>query len=355
MEHDSQSLKTIAALFALSPDAVAGVRSGKTVFANEAAEKMFGGEVQGRRLGEMLPDLVLPPEGESFVTAAEIGGGIRTVTGVWYEDCLILTFSREEAHVPAVSPAMLSRMRTAAFNLRFSVDRLLSRDQRRDGPYASILYHNYHSLLHLIEQLSDAGALARGDLFCRNQTLDLAEAVRDLVNSVDYFLPEGGVELTCSVPEEACAVTADPDRLDQLLLIVLSNSLNHTAPGGHIHVSLRREGRRYVLSMDDDGEGMSGDALGRAFSLEKGSSPEDGVSGAGMGLPIAYGLVRLMGGTMVLQSDVGRGTRVRLTLPADDTTCLRDAKHPAARGPGRILTELSGVLPHQAYRREDME
>ena len=69
-------------------------------------------------------------------------------------------------------------------------------------------------------------------------------------------------------------------------------------------------------------------------------------------LSIAYGLARLHGGTLVLQSKPGEGTRVRLMLPAPEKACVRDLEKPGPEGPELILTELADVLPAEAYNRK---
>jgi len=356
MEYLSEQEKAVLSLFRLSRDAVCVLREGRVLGANAAARRLLGEEPEGKPLPELLPGLDLRALGEGeCVTAADIRGVTRTVTAVQQEGLLILTVLSQEQSAPAASAALLSQLRSAAFRLRFSLDKLLS-DRTEEDPYVEILYHSYYSLSHLIGELSDVNALTRGDMALRMQTLDLVPLVRELADSVAFFTAEREIKIACRTPESGCLIRGDREKLQQLLLILLSNSLRHTPQGGHITLGLARSGRQYILSVDDDGQGMSGEELAYAFTVRDSDDPAAAFTGAGMGLRIAHGLARLHGGAVVLQSRKGEGTRVRLTLSAEENLSLRDSDAPPPdRGPELILTELAGVLPHGAYKTKYRE
>ena len=350
MKSKEDKTRELSALFALSRDAVLGVTCSRVAFANAAAERLFGRALQGEALGAVLPELDAALCREGGVTAAEIGRTRHTVSVVAQGEWAVVTILRETASPGEVSAALLSRLRSAAFSLRFSLDRLLSAAPSDDS--AQVAWHSFFTLQHLIGQLSDAQDLARGELALREQTLDLAALVRDLTGSAAFFTGDRGVEIRCEVEPGDWPFRGDRDRIEQLVLILLANSLEHTPPGGTIRTALRRSYRRYVLSVDDDGEGMDETALAYAFTPRPAAGPEDAAGGAGLGLYIASELARVHGGSVVLQSERGKGTRVRVTLPAGDGLCLRDDAAPEARGPERLLTELCGVLPAAAYDRK---
>lgn len=348
MNYPNEKNIDLSALFALSRDAVLGVERSKVVFANAAAERLFGREVRGARLCELLPELNMSLSQESGVTAVTLNGVQHTVSIVVQGEFRLLTILRETPVSGIVSAALLSRMRSAAFSLRFAMDRLIA-DQPGPNEKVNTAYHSYYTLQHLIGQLSDAETLARGELALREQTLDLAALVRELVDSTAYFIRDRRMEITCRIEPGDYPFRGDRDRMEQLLLILLGNSLLHTASGGELRISLRQTARQYVLSVDDNGEGMGSDALSYAFTPRGEATPAAAASGAGLGLYIAYELTRAHGGAILLQSEPGHGTRVRVTLPRTDDFPLRDAVLPQAQGPERILTELSGVLPAEAY------
>ncbi len=344
---NNPTIYEVKKLFALQRDAVFGLRLGTVVFANDAARSLFGREIEGMPVRAVMPEAELFPEGEC-VTAARLGGETRTVTVTGLDGLRVVTVQRPEPDPRLLPDALLTKLRSAAFSLRLSLDRML--ELRPDDDTARSLEHSYYSLLHLIGQAADMNALSRDELFCRMQYLDLETLVRDLADSTAFFVREKGVELRCQLPGGVCPVKGDRARLQQLLLILLSNSLGHTPEGGVIRVGLQRAGAQYILSVDDNGEGMDAQAMAAAFTVPE-ETPLTG-GGAGLGLSIAYGLARLHGGTLVLQSKPGEGTRVRLMLPVPEKACVRDLEKPGPEGPELILTELADVLPAEAYNRK---
>ena len=337
----------LPALFALSRDAVLGLRRGRVVFANAAAGRLFGREVRGERLNALLPELNAELCRENGVTAVTVGGQQHTISVVVQGELRILTIMREAASPGPANAALLSRMRSAAFQLRFSLDRLTSAQAENEN--VRVAYHSYYSLQHLIGQLADANALSRGELATDKQLLDLAALVRDLTDSAAFFSRDRGVEITCRIGPGSHWVRGDRDRLEQLVLILLANGLTYTPSGGRIRVSLEQTAKQLILSVDDTGEGMDGAALSYAFTPRADADPAAASRGSGLGLYIAYELARAHGGAIVLQSEPGKGTRVRVTLPRSGELMIRDAGPAYARGPDRILTELSDVLSAEAY------
>ena len=340
-DKDSQ----LAALFTYSPDAVLGFERGRVVFANAAAERLFGRRLRGETLTEILPELENSLLRESGVTAADIGGTRCPVTIVRRGEVSVLTILRAVPTPERFNAALVSHLRAAAFTLRFSLEKLTESRQQEEN--ARVAWHSYYTLQHLIGRLSDAQSLSRGDLPMNMRQLDLAALVRDLTDSTAFFRGEGGAVVTCEIEPGDYIIRGDADRLEQLVLILLGNSLQHTPAGGHIRVTLSQSAARYILSVDDDGEGMDGEMLAGAFSLRGAEDPAG--SGTGLGLYIAWTLARAHGGTILAQSEPGSGTRMRVTLPRFDALFLGDAPAAPPRGPERILTELSTVLPSDAY------
>lgn len=347
MEEIKDNDAALASLFALSRDAVLLLREGRVVSGNEAAARLFGREVAGVTAAELLPEITELPGGTDAVTAAEVDGVVYTVTAVPREDTLVLTLMAPEQALEGVGAALLSRLRAAAFRMRLCLDDLA--EEAGEGEAARRTFHSYFEILHRIGQLADAGALARGELPCTMEPAELGQLVWELVDSVSFFASRRQTALTCTVPDTPCLTMADRGRLEELLLILLSNALRHTGPKGHIRVGLRQDAERFILSVDDDGEGMGPRELSYAFALRENAEPGDAAYGAGMGLYIAQGIARLHGGAVVLCSEPGKGTRVRVTLPRARDLGLRDVAPSPIAGPDRILTELADLLPDEMY------
>src|SRR6185437_10944361 len=148
---------------------------------------------------------------------------------------------------------------------------------------------------------ADLLALARSDLnelALAVAPLDPTPLVSGLVQRVEPLARIGGVDLSVRVdpsPQPPLLIEADPDRLQQVLLILIDNALKHTASGGSIVLRVERQGNEVHIEVRDTGEGIPADQLPRVFDrFFRGDAARrravDG-GGAGLGLAIARSIV----------------------------------------------------------------
>jgi signal transduction histidine kinase len=104
---------------------------------------------------------------------------------------------------------------------------------------------------------------------------------------------------------------AVPGHLEQVIDNLVDNALTATPPGGHIRLAARRASHRIILTVSDDGPGMSETAKAEAFHRFRTSTPD----GTGLGLAIVHRLITADGGTVELADTPGGGTTVTLGLP----------------------------------------
>ena len=114
-------------------------------------------------------------------------------------------------------------------------------------------------------------------------------------------------------------MTGDVERLEQVLVNVVSNSIKYTPDGGEILMEAHREEGSIVIRVQDNGIGIPDEDLGRIFDrfyrVDKARSREMG--GTGLGLAIAKEIMQVHGGEITLSSTLGKGTTVTLRLPAE--------------------------------------
>jgi two-component system phosphate regulon sensor histidine kinase PhoR len=111
---------------------------------------------------------------------------------------------------------------------------------------------------------------------------------------------------------------ADRQGLVQVFRNLFENAVRHTEDAGHVHVSLETREGRVIVEVSDDGEGVPARSLPRIFErfYRADSSRARDIGGTGLGLAIVKHLVVSMGGDIEAESELGRGTTVRFTLPA---------------------------------------
>lgn len=169
------------------------------------------------------------------------------------------------------------------------------------------------TMAKLVRQLLDLARADSGELRPQMREVDLRALVADVVDD----LPQGVPEITLDLPETAVIASIDPDQMSRVLINLVENARRHTKPGGQIVVTV---GHTFI-QMTDDGEGIAPEHLPlvreRFYRVDAARAREQG--GSGLGLAIVDEIVRAHGGTLSIDSEVGKGTRVRIELPDAQT------------------------------------
>jgi signal transduction histidine kinase len=130
----------------------------------------------------------------------------------------------------------------------------------------------------------------------------------------------GNLRLSTEIEDKLPLLAADPTRLKQILLNLLSNALKFTEPGGSVVVAARQSADgRFEVEVRDSGLGMTPDEINIALTpfgqVDAGHTRQ--YEGTGLGLPLAQRLAELHGGSLHVNSKKGHGTTVTVTLPAE--------------------------------------
>jgi signal transduction histidine kinase len=169
----------------------------------------------------------------------------------------------------------------------------------------------------LINDLLDLERIEAGrvDLHLARQSLD--EVAGEVIDVVRPFAADEGVDLGVQIPPVDILVRADRDKLHQILLNLVHNAVKFTPPGGTVRVVVSlRGGGTVVTTVRDTGEGIPAEDLPRVFEkFSQVGDPETQKKGSGLGLAITQKLVELHGGTIWVESALGKGTEFSFTLP----------------------------------------
>ncbi len=170
-------------------------------------------------------------------------------------------------------------------------------------------------LQRMVDDLLDLTRLESGGWAARSEETSVAAVARETWEEMEGAA--AAKQITFSVEGEARAM-ADRQGLVQIFRNLLENSLRHTDEGGHIEVVVEPGDGRVQVRVIDDGEGIPSKALPRIFErfFRADASRARDFGGTGLGLAIVRHLVSAMGGTVDAQSELGRGTTIRFTLPA---------------------------------------
>jgi PAS domain S-box-containing protein len=171
-------------------------------------------------------------------------------------------------------------------------------------------------MTRLIEDLVDVARIEGGGL----AVLPAREQAGELLTAaLEFMVPlaeSRGVELRIATAADV-TVAADWQRILQVLTNLISNAVGHTAPGGRILLGVEAVGGDEVaFTVADSGQGIDPEHLPRVFDRFW-RPPASRRAGAGLGLAIARGIVEAHGGRIWVDSEVGRGSVFRFTLPAE--------------------------------------
>jgi signal transduction histidine kinase len=187
----------------------------------------------------------------------------------------------------------------------------------------------------LVDDLLDVSRAAAGKLSIDSQLVDLGALCETAVGIAQPAAREKSITLELTSTGHP-RVWGDPERLRQVLWNVLSNSIKFSAPGGHVALSVGRDGSRAVIVIRDDGAGVAADFLPHMFDRfrqgEMGMTRRQG--GLGLGLTIVRELMMLHGGTVTAESSgPQQGTTIRLEFAvAEEPDAHGEALDGASRG-----------------------
>jgi signal transduction histidine kinase len=164
----------------------------------------------------------------------------------------------------------------------------------------------------LITDLLEASAIENGVLTLARAAVDAAAIVRHAVADYELQVKETGGRITAKLPNGSTLVSADRDRVLQVLGNLIGNALKH-ARGAPIEISLERNGKDAIIAVRDNGPGITDSELPHVFDRYWHGRTKK--AGAGLGLAIAKGIIDAHGGKIVVASKQGAGAEFSFTLP----------------------------------------
>jgi phosphoserine phosphatase RsbU/P len=166
----------------------------------------------------------------------------------------------------------------------------------------------------LRQDLLDVAAIEAGRLGLEPAEVGLAAVVEDAVESLAEVAAENELELVSRLPDALPPVWADRERIGQVLGNLVGNAVKFTPAGGRVEVAAEHRGAEVLVCVADTGPGIPAEHLPHVFDRFW-QARSTRRAGAGLGLAIARGIVEAHEGAIWVESEVGRGTTFRFTLP----------------------------------------
>jgi len=233
------------------------------------------------------------------------------------------------------------------------VETLLTRGEQLDAKMHEgliLIHRNSLRLLKLINDLLDLTRLDLGGEVLRKKAFPVGPWLKGVVESVRHLGLSKQLRLKVEDGDPCVEVLADPERLEKVLLNLLTNAIKYTPAGGAITARWRGTDAGVEIEVEDTGVGIPAQDLKKVFDRfhQVQSNAGNQLQGVGIGLALAKELVEQHGGKLEVESVVGEGSVFRVFLPANPA----EVAAPAIADAPEVATESSEPF-EKAFRSAD--
>lgn len=196
-------------------------------------------------------------------------------------------------------------------------ERMFGELNDKQAEYIKDIHGSGQHLLSLINDILDLSKIEAGRMELDLTTFDLSMAVENALTLIKERASRQSITLTCEIDPQITTLRADERKFKQILLNLLSNAVKFTPDGGRISVAARQDGSMMSLSVSDSGVGIAPQDCEAVFEefRQVGNDYTHKAQGTGLGLALTRKFVELHGGTIAVQSELGKGSVFTFTLP----------------------------------------
>jgi two-component system phosphate regulon sensor histidine kinase PhoR len=308
-------------------------RRGVIVYCNESLKAIIGKESIGE--GAFYWEVLGQPQFMELVEKArsgklnpleeiEINGKefLCSATGVKAQDEIVLvlhdiTSMKELERIKRDLVSSVSHeLRTPLTSIKGFAETLEEEVDEKNRHYVEIIRRNTDRLINIVRDLLLLSQMEEAGVEIEMEEVDLKGLAENTVRIFDSQLKEKGLALFLEIEPDLPAISADPFKIEQLLINLLDNAIKYTDQG-EVRLSLRQDDRKVVIEVRDTGIGIPRGKLSRVFErfyvVDKSRSRKTG--GTGLGLSIVKHIVLLHGGEISVESEPGKGSRFLVRLP----------------------------------------
>lgn len=185
--------------------------------------------------------------------------------------------------------------------------------------FMEIIESNNTRLLSLINEILDLSRVEAGEITIKKSSVNLNNLCQDLKQMFKFRCPDS-VNMVWNSPNMMVTLNTDENRLIQVFSNLISNALKHTANGSITYgYRLVNDGQDVEFYVSDTGSGISPEDLPTIFETYVSKDAETMQNGYGLGLPLSKIIIEKMGGTISVNSELGKGSTFTFILPFDGT------------------------------------
>lgn len=183
--------------------------------------------------------------------------------------------------------------------------------------YSDLIKQNCYRLIRLVANLIDITKIDAGYFHVDFENCEIIKVVEDITLSVAPFIEQKGLNLIFDTEIEEITLACDPDKIERIMLNLLSNAAKFTPKGGSIYVNIYDETNNISIVVKDTGIGVPENMRQSIFErfVQVDRSISRNCEGSGIGLSLVKSLVDMHRGTISLESEEGKGSKFTIELP----------------------------------------
>lgn len=216
--------------------------------------------------------------------------------------------------------------------------------------HLGIIRRNSLRLSRLINNLIDTTRINTQFYVLHTSSCNIVEIVREISVSVEDYVKRKGITLNFYTDVQVKNIICDVDKVERILLNLLSNATKFTDEGGRISIFLNDGDAFITLTVEDTGIGIPPDKIGQIFTRfhQVDKTLSRNYEGSGIGLSLVKSMVEMHGGTISVISEPGKGSKFTVTLPVHQEGHVQDVneyQYDRNQFNQRILIEMSDFFP----------
>lgn len=195
--------------------------------------------------------------------------------------------------------------------------------EREHARWAHAIRRAGTHLLELVDEVLDISRIESGKYSLSIEPVSVQQTVDEVIDLMTPLAESDDISLGVGSVSSGTYVLADAQRLNQVLINLISNAIKYNSPGGEVNVDVEAADDQVLFEIRDTGRGIAKLDLERIFiPFERVESTASAVPGTGLGLALTAQLVEAMDGTVAVDSDVDVGSKFRISLPKAEPVAI---------------------------------
>jgi signal transduction histidine kinase len=256
------------------------------------------------------------PDGQTMVTFVDVTDTAKIARAlIERNEALEAADTLKNAFIHHVSYELRSPLTNIIGFTQLLADARVGALNDRQREYVGYVMSSSAALLAIVNDILDLATIDAGIMELDLAEVDIAATVEAVIEGLQDRIAEARIKLEKHIAPNAGTFVADEKRIRQILFNLLANAIGFSPEGGRVVIGATRDRDSIVFTVADEGPGIPGDFIERAFEPFASQSRGSARGGVGLGLSIVKNFVRLHGGTVKIESEEGRGSVVICRLP----------------------------------------